>query len=127
MAADTLAEAELRELNRRSFQAEDSPEDAATILEPLLSSDFSIVRARGVVQNRQQMIDQARNDTTGRLRRLEEEQVRVYGDAAVARTLLTLLEPGGQEVGRYWNTKVFVRQEPGWKCIAWHVTQVEQT
>ena len=125
MGAHTTPEAEVQGLNQDSFRAEDDPETAKSILDTLLSSDFYIVRARGVIQDKQQMIDHAAGDTSGRLRRLEEVDVRVYGDTGVARTLLTLLEPTGEEVGRYWNTKVFVRQEPGWKCVAWHVTQAE--
>ena len=125
MGTETTAEIEVRHLNQRTFEAEDDPDRAREILEPILSRDFYIVRARGVVQDKDRMIDQAAKDTSGRHRDLKPADVRVYGDAAVVRTLLTLLEPTGEAVSDYVNTKVFVRQEDDWQCVAWHVTEVK--
>jgi hypothetical protein len=125
MGTDTTAEAEVRRLNQRTFEAEDDPDRARDILEPILSRDFSIVRARGVVQDKHRMIDQAARKTSGRRRNLTSVDVRVYEDAAVVGTLLTLVEPTGKELGDYVNTKVFVRQEAGRQCVAWQVTEVK--
>jgi hypothetical protein len=125
MGTDTPAEDAVRGLNQRTFEAEDHPSRARDILEPILSSDFCIVRSSGVVQDKQRMIEQTETNTSGRRRDLETADVHIYGDAAVVRTRLTLREQTGKEVGDYENTKVFVRQDGGWQCVSWQVTEVK--
>jgi hypothetical protein len=123
MTDPASSEEAVLELNQRTFKAEDEPETAREILGDALSEDFSIVRAIGAVQGKQAMIDRVATDTSGNTRRIEQAEARVFGDAAVVLTCLTLLDRTGAEGKQYWNSKTFVRQDGDWRCVAWHVTE----
>ena len=111
------------ELNRRTFKAEDEPETAREILGDALSEDFSIVRAIGAVEGKEAMIERVATDTSKKTRRIEHAEARVFGEAAVVWTCLTLIDPTVAENKQYWNSKTFVRQDGDWRCVAWHVTE----
>ncbi|HEX2051193.1 MAG TPA: nuclear transport factor 2 family protein [Actinomycetota bacterium] len=110
----------LLDLNGRSFRAED--EHSRDQLSAILHDDFEIVRANGTVEDRATMLARIAADTSGGTRGVDEERVRVFGDAAVVRSRVTLTESDGDVVGRFWNTKTFVRSGDEWRCVAWHVT-----
>ena len=125
MATHRSVEDAVANLNRQSFEAENHPPTAAAGLDPILDDEFYIVRARGVLQAKQEMMGEAANDSSGRKRRFNDEDVdiRIYGDAAVVRTCVAVHEPTGEVRGHFWNTKVLVLREGQWKCVAWHVTR----
>ena len=97
MTDPASSEEAVLEHNRHTFKAEDEPETARELLRDALSEDFSIVRAIGAVQGKQAMIDRVATDTSGNTRRIEQAEARVFGDAAVVLTCLTLLDRTGAE------------------------------
>lgn len=117
-------EGALLDVNRRSFRAED--EHSREQLSTILHDDFEIVRANGTVEDRETMLGRIAADASGRTRGVDEERVRVFGDAAVVRSRVTLKESNGDVVGRFWNTKTFVRSDGDWRCVAWQVTAAAQ-
>ncbi|HEX2051190.1 MAG TPA: nuclear transport factor 2 family protein [Actinomycetota bacterium] len=112
--------AALLDLNSRSFLAED--EHSREQLSLILHDDFEIVRANGTVEDRETMLARIAADTSDRTREIDEERVRVFRNAAVVRSRVTLKESNGDVVGRFWNTKTFVRSGDEWRCVAWQVT-----
>ena len=131
MATNQSTEDVVANLNRTSFAAENNPATARHVLTPMLADDCYIVRGGGAMQSKEAMLQAAEDDKSGRVRSIENEardvSVRVYGTAAVVRTLLTVHEANNALVGRFWNTKVFVAQDGGWKIVAWQVTKAEGT
>lgn len=110
----------LLDVNRRSFRAED--EHSGDDLAPILHDDFEIVRGNGTIEDKATMLARIAGDTSARTRAVDEEVVRILGDAAVVRSRVTLKEGNGDVVGRFWNTKTFVRSDGDWRCVAWQVT-----
>jgi hypothetical protein len=100
------------------------------VLEEILSDDFYIVRARGELQSREEMIIGVERGTSDEVRRIDgpvnDVANRVYGDAAVVRALLALHEPPDTLIGRFWNTNAFVVRGGDWRCVAWQVTQANK-
>jgi Domain of unknown function (DUF4440) len=114
--------AELLDLNRRSFKAED--EHSEEKLGPILAGDFRIVRANWQTEGKEQMLDRIASDTSEKVREIDEENVKIYGDSAVVTSRVTLKEKSGGVVGYYWNTKVFAKREGRWQCTAWQVAMI---
>src|SRR5437763_10451751 len=68
-------------LNQQMLQAEENGNQA--VLDPLLVSDFTIVRASGVRQDRQTFL-KAVPDNAHRGRIVDQLEIHSYGDCAVA-------------------------------------------
>jgi Domain of unknown function (DUF4440) len=110
----------IRNLNRQSFLAEELGDTA--MLEPILDDEFWIVRSGGERQNKKQMLD-ALASTAGGRRVIRKELVQPCGSTVVALTLIGYYK-GRELVGDFWNSKVFVRDDRGWRCKAWQVFRV---
>jgi hypothetical protein len=115
-------EDELRKLNRESFQAEDDAKREP--LEHILADDFRIVRSNYVIEDKPKMLSRVAADSSGRKREVDDENINVYEDSAVVTSRVTLKEASSEIVGRFWNTKVFVRREGQWKCLIWQVVPI---
>ncbi len=109
-------------LNQQILQAEEDGNQA--FLAPLLASDFTIVRASGIKQDRRAFLD-AVPDNAHRGRIADQLEIHPYGDCAVAiiRVTTSQNKDGALAVGHFWNTRVFIRQEEQWRCVAWQVTE----
>lgn len=123
MGAQQRDEKMLAELNERSVQAENKA--SREELEPILADDITIIRSTGVIEDKQRMLERVASYKSGRIREIEEANVSVYGDSAVVTSRIALREPGGEISGRFWNTKVFVKREGGWRCVTWQVTRIQ--
>ena len=110
---------DLTSVNARILQAEEEGRPAD--LEPLLIEEFTIVRANGKKQSRQKFLKEVpANANRGRV--ADRPDVRVYGECAVfTGRVTTTRDPGS---GRFWNTRLFVRDATGWRCAAWQVTRI---
>ena len=125
--------AELRELNRQTFLAEEQRRIGDTgwrqFLERSLAVHFLIRRSRADVpnQNREQMLDWIEQHPTVE-RTIKEDEVAVWCSDAlgVAISPVELFRDGA--VHRYQNVKVFTKG-PGdsWKCVYWQVTEAPLT
>lgn len=57
----------------------------------------------------------------------EDVDIRVYGDSAVVAFRLLGTVPGDPpEVDQYFNTGTLVRQEDGWRVVAWQATRIPE-
>jgi Domain of unknown function (DUF4440) len=112
-------------LNQRILKAEKDG-DAET-LAALLTGDYTIIRASGVRQDRQMFLD-AVSANAHRGRTAEEPEIRLYRDCAVVIIRVTISEKqdGALTVRRFWNTRVFIRQEEQWRCATWQVTETRE-
>jgi hypothetical protein len=115
-------DAKLSELNRKTFAAEDH--SSRDELAPHLTDDFKVARGNWEIENKEQMLTRVAADKSGRTRRIDEESVHIWDTSGVVTSRLTLLERDGTAVGRFWNTKVCVKQGDGWKCLAWQVARI---
>jgi hypothetical protein len=116
-------ERQIRALNRQSFLAEDRRD--RSLLEPILAHEFRIVRARGVLQNKTEMLDGLATQAEGR-REIKKELIESRGpNTVIAMTLITYYQ-AGQLVGDFWNTKVFVRDVDTWRCRTWQVAAISE-
>lgn len=112
--------AQLMELNRQSFEAEENGQ--ADVLMPLLTEDFRIIRSDHSVSDKAAM-RAAVPGNANKGRAVDEVSVKVYGDSAVVGSHLTTTSAQG-EVKQFWNTKVFVRQDGQWRCRTWQVARI---
>ena len=115
-------EGQLSELNRKTFAAEDHA--SRDELGPELTDDFKIARGNWEIEGKEQMLTRVAADTSGRTRTIDEESVRIWETSAVVTSRVTVLERDGSVVGRFWNTKVCVKQGADWKCRAWQVARI---
>lgn len=94
-------------------------------LAPLLHQDFTIVRASGEKQNRQQFLD-AVPANKDRGRTADQIEVHLYDDRAVftCRVTTTRDKDGNQAISHFWNTRLFVRENGEWRCAAWQVMKI---
>jgi hypothetical protein len=113
----------LNELNQRILEAEESGDQAC--LDPILRHDFTIVRASGEKQVRQVFLDSVEANKN-RGRSADQSEVRFYGNCAVytCRVTTTRDKDGNAAVGRFWNTRIFQRQEKGWLFVSWQVMKM---
>lgn len=57
----------------------------------------------------------------------DQIEIRIYGDTAIVAFRLNaiiLLETGGSDHFKYYNTGTFVKELGEWKVVAWHVTRI---
>ncbi|MCG3156425.1 MAG: hypothetical protein DKINENOH_03049 [bacterium] len=116
----------LKLLNENILQAEEI--GLKEKLEPLLHQDFTIVRASGEKQNRQQFLE-AVPANKNRGRSADQVEVRLYDDRAIFAcrvTTNTRDKDGNQAINYYWNTRLFVRENGEWRCAAWQVMKIAE-
>jgi hypothetical protein len=125
--------AELRELNRDTFLAEEkrniSDKSWREFLEQSLADDFMIRRARADLPNqtRQQMLDWIEAASIVERTIRDDETVTWCTDTLGAVVCpIEMVKDGA--VHRYQNVKLF-RKHPGtfWQCVYWQVTESPTT
>lgn len=118
---------ELGTKNERILELEEA--GSKKELDRLLHNDFTIIRGNGAKEDRDAFL-KAVPANAGRGRRMADQpEVRLYGDCAFITCIVTTTKnpdgsPGG---GRFWNTRLFVRQAGEWLCVAWQVTPIPQS
>jgi ketosteroid isomerase-like protein len=116
------------------FQAENHPgdPDAAGKILGAERDYLPIIRGKG-------QVDRDRKDTLGKIakssetfrRHVDKAEIDVAlfleGRVAIARSLLPTTDSATTPPteASYRNTQVFVKQDDGWKCVAWQVTRVQ--
>ena len=118
---------ELRGLNRRTFDAEQSRQREP--LEAILADEFRIKRASGVVQTKKEMIfDVLFGQNPFKSRDVSEDDgpdnPKIVGDCGVVTSLLTtreMTETGEPIRKTFRNIKTFIRRDARWQCVSWQV------
>lgn len=110
-------------LNQQMLQAEE--DDDSESLARLLTEDFTIIRASGVKQDRQAFLD-AVPDNANRGRSAAEPDVYTVGECAVYTVIVTTTQDadGTPNPGRFWNTRMFLKENGQWGCAGWQVTGI---
>jgi len=116
--------ADFARTNELLLRAEEAGDGNA--LAELVTDGFTIIRASGVRQNKEEFLKAAPGaKELGRSSR--EFEVRVHGECAVVHLKITTLRnPDGTVITRhFWNTRVYMKQGDQWKCAAWQVTEIQ--
>ena len=128
-AGESDAGAELREVNRLTFLAEERREIGGRswrdYLERYLAEDFVIRRARADLpgQDRQQMLDWIEQASPVE-RSVSDDETVTWSDGGlgVVACPVELVRDGARH--RYQNVKVFRKHPQGhWQCVYWQVTE----
>jgi hypothetical protein len=102
---------QLTALNERILQAEEAGQTKQ--LEPLLATDFTIIRADGVKYDRKAFLD-AVPANANRGRSAAEPHVYSVGECFVYTVIVTTTRgaDGAPVIGHFWNTRLFVGPNP---------------
>ena len=119
------AEGEVRAHEDRRFQAMVAGDGAA--LEKLLHDGLVYTHSSASIDDKASFVDAVVNRRSG-YQKIErpEEQIRVYGDAAVVtgRARIELQNASGHRVLNLRYTDVWVKAGEGWQMVAWQSTMI---
>lgn len=128
LAAQSAAAEQVRAASRQYREALRRGDVAAA--ERFWAPEYTFVNQRGELVTRAQRIENLRTgrtkfDTLGYDPR--DEQIRIYGDIAVHRTIVTIAGrySGREHHGLYRSLIVWVRRNGQWQQLASQLTQVE--
>lgn len=99
----------------------------ATALARIWADDLTFINLHGALLNKQNRMDNIRTRATAfESIRLAEEQIRAYGDAAVAtfRVALEARYSGQEGSGDYRVTTVWARPKGMWQMVAVQMTRI---
>lgn len=118
-------ESEIAYLNHRLLQAEESGQVAD--LEPLLAESFFIIRSSGEKADRPAFLE-AVPGNANRGRSASDPKVHLVGGCGVFTCVVaTTKNPDGtQNAGRFWNTRLFIRENAQWRCAEWQVVRIPE-
>ena len=112
-----------------AYQKHDLP-----VIERLLAEEYVGVDGRGVVSNRADELNEARERPAGAPpspmeilgEQISDVQARVYGETAVVTALntVTARTPEGQSTIRYRRSTVWVRRGGRWQCVHFHASRI---
>lgn len=114
---------EIDYLNQRILQAEEA--GLKDDLDPLLAEGFTVIRSKGEKVERQDFLDAVSNNAN-RGRRAAQPNVQVVGQCAIYTCIVTTTQnpDGTPNPGRFWNTRLFVRENGQWRCASWQVMKI---
>jgi hypothetical protein len=123
--ATTNSTSYLTTLNEDILRAEEEGDKDA--IAPHLHENFTIIRATGIRQNREEFL-KAVPANVNRGRSAETPKIYPYGDCAVVAVQVSTSKnaDGTETLKHYWNTRVFVRQDDEWRCVSWQVTEISK-
>lgn len=101
------------------FQAAVKRNDAAT-MDRILADDFILVTGRGATYDKQDLLREAREETTRYERQdVETRTVRVWGDTAVVTALLWIkgVRDGKPIDYKLWYSDSYARTPEGWRYV----------
>jgi hypothetical protein len=117
---------EIAYLNQRILQAEESGQ--AADLGPLLAEAFFIVRSTGEKIDRDEFLA-AVSANANRGRTASDFHVDLVGECAVFTCVVatTKRPDGAPDAARFWNTRLFIRENGQWRCAQWQVARIPET
>jgi ketosteroid isomerase-like protein len=117
----------------RAWSAAYQKHDLSAI-ERLLAEEYVGVDGRGVVSNRADELNEARERPAGAspptmeilAEQITDVQARVYGETAVVTALntVTARTQEGQSTIRYRRSTVWVRRAGRWQCVHFHASRI---
>jgi hypothetical protein len=110
-------------LNAEKAVSDARASNDASALDRLTSSDFLWVRPTGIIIGKKEFLDDFRAGRLGKYEFDGEQQVRIFGDAAVV-TGVRVLHSGATE-RRIIVTNVWVRRDGRWQRVSSHTTNKE--
>lgn len=113
----------LRLLNQDILRAEE--EGNRDLLDELLHPGFTIMRSTGETQNKGQFLNSVSvNKNRGRL--ATQSHVQTVGQCAIyTGIVITVQNPNAtSNPGRFWNTRLFVKENGRWVCLSWQVMKL---
>jgi ketosteroid isomerase-like protein len=112
-----------------AYQKHDLP-----AIEGLLAEEYVGIDGRGVVSNRADELNEARERPTGAppspmeilAEQVSDVQAHVYGETAVVTALntVTARTPDGESNIRYRRSTVWVRRGGRWQCVHFHASRI---
>jgi ketosteroid isomerase-like protein len=112
-----------------AYQKHDLP-----AIEGVLAEEYVGIDGRGVVSNRADELNEARERPTGAppspmeilAEQVSDVQARVYGETAVVTALntVTARTPDGESNIRYRRSTVWVRRGGRWQCVHLHASRI---
>lgn len=112
----------IRQLTEQSLKAHDAKDDVT--LDKLEADDFDVLSEAGVKTKQDQLkgVRSSKNSAVPITRSVENQKIRIYGDAAIVTQLDHASASGGSS--SYQSTFVWVRHGGEWKLVHLHYTQV---
>lgn len=113
------------DLNSNILTAEEAgkPED----IEKLLTDDFFIVRGTGKKLERADYLNDVPRQAHRGRQATQPELHQVGGCIVFTCIVSTTQNPDGTtNVGRFWNTRLWVNQNGQWRCAVWQVTRLTE-
>lgn len=100
-----------------------------SVLDGMTSDDYTFVTLRGEMRTKQEIL---KGFASGSFhydsRQIFDLKVRVYGNTAVVtgRSVQNGMENGKDYSGKYWFTRVYVKQNGRWLTVALQTTPIQQ-
>jgi hypothetical protein len=116
LAADSREEV----LNAEKAVADARASNDASALDRLTSSDFLWVRPTGIIIGKKEFLDDFKAGRLGKYEFDGEQQVRIFGDAAVVTGVRVLRSSATER--RIIVTNVWVRKDGRWQRVSSHTT-----
>src|SRR5271166_2789493 len=125
LAAGVSFAADLRDevLNAEKAVADARASNDAGALDRLTSSDFLWVRPTGLIIGKKEFLDDFRAGRLGKYEFDGEQQIRIFGDAAVVTGVRVLRSSATER--RVIVTNVWVRRDGRWQRVSSHTTNKE--
>jgi hypothetical protein len=121
LAADSREEV----LNAEKAVADARASNDASALDRLTSSDFLWVRPTGIIIGKKELLDDLKAGRLGKYEFDGEQQVRIFGDAAVVTGGRVLHSSSSATERRIIVTNVWVRKDGRWQRVSSHTTNKE--
>lgn len=118
-------EDEIRKLEQQLREA--AVKADTTVLERLLTDDYTNTNGVGLVRSKAQIIEDARSGASkNESITLEDVKVRMYGDAAVLTAIRTTKSSlrGKDTSGRFRSLRVYVKRQGRWQAAALQLTRI---
>jgi ketosteroid isomerase-like protein len=111
-----LAKAQVLDLEATWLKAAQARDVA--ILRRVLSDDYVDISYKGIVRHKADALRAPALDVKRYVQRIDDEQIRLFGNAAIVTGHGVLRDQSGKRVGAWRFTDVFVKEGDGWQAVS---------